>query len=202
MENEDRLLHRFEATSKAQSRYLYLLALALAFFLIIDSRLANDPGNGVRLIGFPGLGLGVEARVLWLLSPLVISVILLDALGALQASTSAWEAIRNCPTFEDSPWELLDTTPNLIDFAVFTTPKTPRVGRSLALLSYPAFLSLAWWESMWLALKVALSSGSASYSRPVVLLFALLSVPVIWRMLRLWRRKLTDISNVWLRMGP
>jgi len=199
MEEEDRLLHRFEATSKAQSRYLYLLALALAFFFIIDSRLTSDPGNGARLIGFDGLELGVEARILWLLSPLVMSVILLAVLGALQAATSAWEAVRNCPTFKDSAWELLDTTPNLIDFAVFTTVKTPRVGRCLALLSYPAFLSLAWWESMRLGLRVALSSESASQVRPVILLFALASVPVTWRMLRLWRRKLTDMRNVWLR---
>ena len=188
MEGDNELLARFDSTSRAQSRYLYLLAVALVFFFIVDSNIKRD-SEGTSPIHVPGLDLVVEPRVLWLVSPFIIGVLVLAVLGALQAATSAWEAIRNRPRFKDSAWEHLDTAPNLIDFAVFTTHKSPRLGRCLAYLSYPSFLTFAWSESVRILVRVVRSPETGPSHRLIAMWFVLLSVPVVWRLLALWIKK-------------
>jgi len=197
MENDEALLSRFEATSRAQSRYLYLLAVALVLFLVIDSNVQKDLGNADRSINVPGMGIDLETRVLWQASPTVIGVLIMAILGALQAATSAWEAIRTRPALKDAVWEHMDTAPNLIDFAVFTTRKTPRVARCLALLAYPAFLTIAWLESLRIAQRVARNPQVALHSGLVIASFTLVSIPVVWRLLLLWTKKLKAIRDLW-----
>jgi len=197
MNTDDRLLQRFEATGKAASRYLYLLLISAAFFLAIDRRLATDPKFAGQILGVPAVELAFEAEVIWMMSPIILGVVLLAVLGTLSAATSAWQRMRERDAFKDEAWEVMDTTPNLIDFAVFATHKTPRLGRTAALLSYPLVLTSASVLCGYLTVRVWQWNLRPSWRWAVVACSAGMLFPIAWRVVRLWRRKLTDIGGVW-----
>ncbi len=141
MPEESHWVDRFHAVGRAQSRYLYSLLVVCLFFWALYSRLASEQ-HGTAL-SIPIAGIEIDGFVVLASGPVVISLVLLAALGTFPAIRTAQEKIGALGT----PFEALDTSPTAIDFIVYSRHEGVR---RLALLSYPFALTLALVEAVWL----------------------------------------------------
>src|SRR5262245_35373029 len=111
---EDLWLSRYEALGKAQSRYLYVLLIAVIFFLVVNYRTSTDPSFEYKPIGVSALGLDLPPRILLLFGPILILMVLLAVLGSLRAARHAHVELErllgSCAVSES-----IDPVPNLVD---------------------------------------------------------------------------------------
>lgn len=173
-------LRRVEATGRAQARYLWALFLAGIFFAALK---AGPAENG--FISVPVVELRLDRYTVLACGAPVIAFLVLVVVGAIRAWTLAVERVRGqAPAGDVEP---LDTYPNAIDLATYTTSGTPALIRHLLSFAYPLFLTAALVESVWLALPMLTGpealSGSWVYLAigcPIFLAAALL-VATMWR---------------------
>jgi hypothetical protein len=98
------------------------------------------------LIKAPILELEVSANVVALFGPAVLAFLILVFMGALRASATAVSE----GGIQDFKGEVFDLHPNALDLAFYTTPASPRPLRVVTYFKYPAFLTLALVEALWL----------------------------------------------------
>jgi hypothetical protein len=190
------LLKRFNAAGRAQSRYMYLLLLLTVFFLLLDHRILREPDYlKYSINNIAWIGLDVPVVAIWTLGPPILSFVLLAVLGTFQMLNTTLGRLEEHLGKEKSSSEIIDETPNLIDVAVYTSPKSPRFGHALALLSYPVFLTLIFFAIYYLTNRVLFFSSS--WLRCLVSIFTLCMWPfVLWRLGLLWRGKVTSIKKL------
>ena len=136
-------LRRLEATGRAQARYLWLVLLAGLFYAALYAR---SPSG--QMIKVPVVDFELDTLTVLASGGPIIAFLVLVVMGAIRAWTHALEQIRGRPARDA---EQLDTYPNAIDLAVYTTEHSPRLIRELTYFAYPLFLTAALIESTSLA---------------------------------------------------
>ena len=195
---------RLHAVGRAQSRYLFLLAIAGLFYYALDARVSDirEYPNALRL---PVVGIEVSALTIWASGPTVLGFLLLAVLGTLPALEAASSGMKRSAGYdvqsEGLPEELA-TDFNILDAVVYTTPRTPQPLRRVLSFAYPAVLTLFWLEAaVLLTVLLARPSGdlfphiqypmwqriSAAVFRALGVIFTL--APSV-RLLTFWRRRL------------
>ena len=180
---------RLEATGKAQSRFLWLMLIASVFFAALRVRTPQ-----AAPIVVPVINLELDARTVLAAGGPILAFLVLTVLGAIRAWTRAVDEIRGTSTV--IPVEALDSHPNAIDLAFYTTKRSPILVRKLLYFVYPTFVTGAIVEAAWLGSWVWQTRslpGRVLFLSLLVVLWtpAALIVLTMWRdrMLRVWRER-------------
>jgi hypothetical protein len=138
-------IRRLEAVGKAQARYLWLLLIAALFYAALYAR---NPTSSI--ITVPVVDLHLDTLTVEASGGPIIAFLVLVIMGAIRAWTHALEQIRGGKPARDA--EQLDTSPNAIDLAVYTTESSPSIIKKVIYFSYPLFLAAGLTESGILAI--------------------------------------------------
>ncbi len=180
-------LRRVEATGRAQARYLWLLLVTGLFFAALHTRAQNSEQITVHLID-----LELNARTVLAAGAPIMAFLILAVMGAIRAWTRALHKIRGTSWPLDA--EPLDTYPNALDLAVYTTDQTPGTLRNLLYFAYPLYLTGGLIEAAWLGLWVYWAPALSG--RPIFLgAFAVTWVPATILVLGMWWARLNKLRD-------
>lgn len=180
-------LRRIEATGRAQARYLWLVLVVGIFYAAL-----RIPGVDSEQIIVPIVGLKLDAPTVLATGGPILAFLVLAVMGAIRAWTHALEQYRGTSPAKDA--EQLDTHPNALDLAMYTTDKSPAIMRHLLSFVYPVFLTaflgesglLGWW--VW--------SSHAVVGRDVLLgVWALLWFPAAVLVLAMWWTRIKQLFD-------
>ena len=182
-------LERLQVMGKAQSRYLWILLVAMIFYGALQERVYVDtdplkmPIVDVEISGSFVLGFG----------PALISFFVLAITGIMRATRTA----RAKLSVERGDWsgEEFDTSPNALDLAFYTTRQSPKPIAVVTHFSYVAFLALGLYEAAWIAKRLA--DAEAPTSCLFVVLGAVLWLPAVWFVGYEFLRRARDVPKLW-----
>ncbi len=180
---------RLEATGKAQARFLWLVLIGSLFFAALRFR---TPQTAPIVV--PVIKLELDAQTVLAAGGPILAFLVLAVLGAIRAWTRAVDEIRGTSTV--IPVEALDSHPNAIDLAFYTTKRSPKFVRTLLHFAYPTFVTGALVEAAWLGSWVWQARslpGRVVFLGILVVLWtpAAFIALTMWRdrMLRVWRER-------------
>jgi hypothetical protein len=182
-------LKRSEAIGRAQARYLWILLIAVVFYVALQARL--QVLDGTTSLTVPLIDLELSAAVVLASGPPVLSFLVLVIIGALRAYSTAREKLG---LSQGADWtgEEVDIHPNAIDFALYTTPRSPKLISTVAFFSYPGFLLVALAVAAWIIFHLV--DGRPPGWRMSVVMAAVLWLPATWLVLALCYRRLRRLS--------
>lgn len=177
-------ISRRQALGAAQATYLWVLFVSCLFYAAVRPA----PGGGTAsLIKAPILELEVSTNVVALSGPAVIAFLVLVFMGALRAS---WAAVCEAG-IRDFKGEAFDLHPNALDLAFYTTPTSPRILRVLTYFKYPAFLTGALLEALWLWRGLP-----QPRIHPAVIIAAVLWLAAAWQVGDMWVRRVKKVPEL------
>ena len=182
-------LERWQVMRKAQSRYLWILLITMIFYGALQARVYVDtdplktPIVDLEISGLFVLGFG----------PALISFFVLAIIGTMRAARTARAKLN----LGRADWsgEELDTSPNALDLAFYTTPKTPKGISVVTHFSYVAFLALGLYEAAWIAKQLWDAEAPTSYL--VLILGAVLWLPAVGFVVYEFLRRVQDVPTLW-----
>ena len=178
-------IRRLEATGRAQSRYLWLLLVACLFFMALHAR---TPAQSIRV---PIVDLDLDSLTVLASGGPIIGFLVLAVVGAIRAWTHAVDQVRGQGSRISV--EQLDTHPNAIDLAVYTTAKSPRSLRTILYFAYPTVLIAALVESALLWYSVAQTPGFPRV--PLTIVQALVWIPAAFLVLSMLWSRITTVKH-------
>lgn len=192
MNNLDpRWLERLHVVGKAQARYLWVLPVTMIFYAALQQRLRT--GVDETSLRVPIVDLEVSGSVVLGVGPALISFLVLVILGTMRAYTKAREQLG----LGRADWsgEQLDTSPNAIDFAFYTTPASPKIIATVLHFPYTAFLLAGLIEAAWLAKRLVDAGAPGRWM--FVVAGAVLWLPAVLLVGRLLYRRIRDVPTLW-----
>jgi uncharacterized membrane protein (DUF485 family) len=182
-------LERLQVMGKVQSRYLWILLITMIFYGALQERVYVDtdplkmPIVDVEISGSFVLGFG----------PALISFFVLAITGTMRATRTARAQLN----LGRGDWsgEELDTSPNALDLAFYTTRESPKPTAVVTHFSYVAFLALGLYEAAWLAKRLA-DAEAPTWSLFVVL-GAVLWLPAVGFVGYEFLRRVRDVPTLW-----
>jgi hypothetical protein len=182
-------LERLQVMGKVQSRYLWILLITMIFYgalqarVYVDSDPLKTPIVDLEISGLFVLGFG----------PALISFFVLAIIGTMRAARTARAKLN----LGRADWsgEELDTSPNALDLAFYTTPKTPKGISVFTHFSYVAFLALGLYEAAWIAKQLWDAEAPTSYL--VLILGAVLWLPAVGFVVYEFVRRVQDVPTLW-----
>jgi len=192
MSNPDpRWLERLQVVGKAQARYLWVLLVIMIFYAALQQRVRV--GIDETSLKVPIVDLEVSGSVVLGFGPALISFLVLVILGTMRAYTKA----RGQLGLGRADWsgEELDTSPNAIDFAFYTTRASPKVVATVLHFPYTAFLLAGLVEAAWLAKRLVDACAPAPWM--FVVAGGVLWLPAVWLVCCLLYRRVRDVPTLW-----
>ena len=182
-------LERLQVMGRVQSRYLWILLITMIFYGALQARVYVDmdplktPIVDLEISGLFVLGFG----------PALISFFVLAITGTMRATRTARARLN----LGRGDWsgEELDTSPNALDLAFYTTPKTPKGISVVTHFSYVAFLALGLYESAWIAKQLWDAEAPTSYL--FLILGAMLWLPAVGFVVHEFLRRVQDVPTLW-----
>jgi hypothetical protein len=137
---------RLNAVGGTQARYLWVLFILSVFYAALATGVSGSSTTQDPPI------LGLRLSTVWVLGTAgpVLAFLVMVVIGSLRAWTTAANQLKL--KGEDYLLERLDTRPNAIDLAVYTTRKSPRLFAVLGYFAYPLVLTAALFEAAWITL--------------------------------------------------
>ena len=178
-------LRRLDATGRAQARYLWLSLVVGLFFAALRVRGVTDQNITVPLID-----LELDAAAVLAAGSAIIAFLVLATMGTIRAWTHALEQYRGTSPATDA--EQLDTSPNALDLAVYTTAESPWLVRAVLSFVYPAYLTVALIESAWLAVWVW-NSAEVPFRWPFLTAAALTWAPAAFLVWVMWAKRVGQL---------
>lgn len=183
---QDFWIRRLEAVSRAQARYLWLLLIAGVFYAALHARGVNS-----HPVKVPVVDLELDAGTVLASGGPIMAFLVLVMMGAIRAWTNALMHISGASSAKDA--EKLDTHPNAIDLAVYTTKDSPALLRKLLYFAYPLFLITALIESLMLGYS-SLRTLSASGQALLIAAQALTWIPATILVLIMWATRFKHLG--------
>jgi len=189
-------LARLQALGRVQARYLWILATTGLFYAALRSEFAS-PRPDTPTLRLPIVELELGADVVFAAGATILAFLVLVIMGALRA----WGYARSklgLGAGADWQTEAVDTYPNAIDLAFYTTPMSPKPFATLAYFAYPLFLSAALVEAAWLWLDLYRSGHGLLFSRR----FFLVSGLILWvgaacQVATMWFKRFSNLPRLW-----
>jgi len=188
---------RFRAVSQAQGQYLYALLIVGLFFASLAEANGWSLQTRAEMQDLSLLGIKVNSHTLLAAGPLVLSFLLLAALGTFPAVKFAH--IQASKGLEgERLFERLDSVPNALDFAIYDGLSKDRKWK-LGLLIYPACLWLVCIEAIAIAIRTACAHATLTITQQILTLvgfvFMLFVVPSLCSLTSSKLRQAFGISN-------
>jgi hypothetical protein len=175
---------RINAVGKAQSRYLWLLLLAMLFFPALRETFATAGAKGTLKV--PIVDLDLDARSVLAAGPLVISAVVLMVLGTIRALKEAMRKF-DPQTLAAGELERFDENPTALDLILYTTASTRSWIAGVLFLVFPLLLLLGLSEAAWLWLIMP-GAGWGGSAWPVLRWATLiLWLPALWKTLEFFQ---------------
>ena len=184
-------LGRLNAVGRAQSRYLWILLVAMLFYVGLRFRVASSPSDTSLTV--PLLGVQLSGAVILSSGPTVLSFLVLAILGTMRAYRRAREQL-GLSAGADWSGEELDLYPNAIDLALYTTPRSPKIIAAVTHFGYAFFLLVGLVEAAWLGWYLV--NGAAAWYVFAVVLGAMLWLPAFWLVVCLWCRRIHQVPTL------
>ena len=178
-------IRRLEATGKAQARHLWVLLIAQLFYLALHASGANS-----HEITVPVIDLRLNALTVLASGAPVIAFLVLVVMGAIRAWTHAVEQVAGTSPVKDA--EHLDAHPNAIDFAMYTTTRSPAVIKKILYFVYPLFLLIALVESAWLGAWLG-RNPLVPWRVVFIGVLAVTWIPAAFLVLAMWLKRLRKL---------
>jgi hypothetical protein len=190
-------LSRLQTVGKAQGRYLWILLVVMIFYAALHARVASE--TDVKPMKVPVVDLELSSGFVLAFGPALISFLVLIVLGTARAYRWARQKL-SLGGSGDWSGEEFDTSPNAIDLAFYTTPRTLEtvVGKAIVTVVhfvYPTFLAGALGEAAWLA--KSLVGDCAPGGLVAVAVAALLWIPAAYHLLGSIRFRIADVPKFW-----
>ena len=184
-------LERLQVIGKAQTRYLWMLLVAMVFYAALLWRVRGSLDE--TSLKVPIVDLEVSGSLVLGFGPLLISFLVLVMLGTMRAYTRAREQLG----LGRADWsgEQFDTSPNAIDFAFDTIPSSPKVVATALHFAYPLFLVTGLVEAAWLAKRLVDACAPARWM--FVVAASVLWLPAAWLVACLLYRRARDVPTLW-----
>ncbi len=179
---------RLNAVGGTQARYLWVLFILGIFYAALATGISVP--STTQEVPLVGLRLGT-AWVLATAGP-VLAFIVLVLTGSLRAWTNAANQLKLKQG--DYLAERLDTQPNAVDLAVYTTKESPRFLAVLGYFAYPVVLSAALFEAAWITIT---HRGSSTLSLTFFFASAVVWIPAAAQVLLIWWRRLRYCPTIW-----
>jgi hypothetical protein len=177
---------RLAAVSSAQAKYLWALLVLGVFYYVA----ASPSGTSPAPVQVPFLGVPLSLTAISLSAPFVLFFLLLVILGSMRAYRTAEEGA----TSEEDLSEAMDSSPNPLDLAVYTTADSPDLLKRILALTYPLFLSVFAAEATWLLIGIFVRPDG-----PAIWVFrilgALTGIPALILLLLVWRRAIRGLRR-------
>lgn len=175
---------RLESLGTAQSRYIWALIISGVFYVSLSpSALSDEAPTTVKA---PLLDIELSSVAVWASGPAILSLLVLVILGSMRAANTAHRALTGG---DKAAGEALDTVPNAIDLAVYSTDSTHKVIRWIFGLTYPAILSVFVVEAHLLLVQMATSFEGEGWVRWVGFPSAMVTAMATVQLLRFWRHR-------------
>lgn len=180
---------RLQATGRAQARYLWVLFVLCLFYAALFFQVRNTLPDNLPDPTMPVVGISLSTRLLLASGPAVISFLVIVVTGALRAFSNAEKQLGIEP--HEYGTERLDTHPNAIDLAVYTTKESHFLLKGIAYHAYPAFLAAALAEAMWLGFNLYAAPKGVYPARTVfILLGSFLGLIAIVQVITMWLKRI------------
>lgn len=175
---------RLAAVSSAQAKYLWALVLLGIFYFAVQRSVGTASTTESAQITVPILDIPLPAFAIASSGASVLFFLLLVVLGTMRAYKSAEAAA----TTNGTPSEAIDSAPNPLDLAVYTTAASPEWIKTALGLTYPMFLSIFAVEATWLLVWLFTYSDYSLGTWAFRVLGVVTGLPAIILLLRLWNR--------------
>jgi hypothetical protein len=179
-------LKRLEATGRAQSRYLWITLVACLFFLALHSST-----SGAQQISVPIVDLKLDSRAVLASGGTIVAFVVLASLGAIFAWSNALRQCSGESWREDA--ERLDVHPNALDLAIYTTSESTPLLRNVVRFVYPAYMTVALFESAWLQWWLWQNPAPARWF--FVVAGALVWGRAMWLAARVWGQRIKALRS-------
>jgi hypothetical protein len=188
---DPRWLDRLQVVGKAQARYLWVLLVTMIFYAALQQR--ARAGFDETSLKVPIVDLEVSGTVVLGFGPALISFLVLVILGTMRAYTRAREQLG----LGRADWsgEEIDTSPNAMDFAFYTTRATSKAVATVLHFPYTAFLLAGLVEAAWIAKQLVDACAPARWM--FVVAGAVFWLPAAWLVSRLVYRRVRDVPTLW-----
>lgn len=188
-ELDRRWLERLQVMGKVQSRYLWILLITMIFFGALQERVYVDTDP----LKTPVLDIEISGPFVLGFGPALISFFVLAITGTMRATRTARAKLN----LGRGDWsgEELDTSPNALDLAFYTTPQSPKPIAVVTHFSYVAFLALGLYEAAWIAKR--LWDAEAPTWGLFVVLGAVLWLPAVGFVGYEFLRRVRDVPTLW-----
>ncbi len=188
---DPRWLERLQVVGKAQARYLWVLLVTMIFYAALQQR--ARAGTDETSLKVPIVDLEVSGAVVLGFGPALISFLVLVILGTMRAYTRARQQLG----LGHADWsgEELDTSPNAMDFAFYTTRASPKVIAAVLHFPYTAFLLAGLVEAAWIAKRMVDTCAPARWM--FLGAGAVFWLPAVWLVAGLAYRRVRDVPTLW-----
>jgi len=181
---------RFRAVARAQTRYIYLLAIVGIFYWALDTRLASATAPDVNELQVPVVGIKIDASAVWSSAAAVLGLLVNTLLGTFSAIRVAYKGAGGSLLIREG-FERLDTSPTAIDFFVYSRNPTGFASKA-ATLSYPLFISLFYFEGGWLWYRFYCSAYVVEARSVILVAGAVAMLACLPRLSALWVGKVRE----------
>ena len=167
MPDDEAWKKRVNTVSAAQSKYLWTL-LALGVFYWAAMPAVDASGKAPAALYLPVLNLPLPASAILATAPAVLFFLQLVIFGTMRAFDTADQALK-----PGGANESLDHHSNAIDWAVYTSDKSPKLATKIAGLSYPLYMIVFTAEAtyfLWALMLTPLPVPHRWYFVPIALL--------------------------------
>lgn len=154
---------RLNAVSSAQSKYLWTLFAVGVFYWVAQPDATQAP------VTIPVLGIPLPTNAIWATAPAVLFFIQLVIFGTMRAVSRVDEVLKSTGGVDES----IDYHSNAIDWAVYTTDKSPKWVTKVAGLSYAAYLGVFAAEATYFLIRLADNRTSVPRGRILLAIAAL-----------------------------
>ena len=186
-------LDRLRVVGRAQARYLWILLVTMVFYAALQLRTATSPGTAALKV--PLVDIEISAAATLASGTAVLSFLVLAVRGTMRAYRRAREKL-GLSAGADWSAEELDTSPNAIDFALYTTPESPKtLATIVAHFGYAFFLLVTLAEAAWLWWNLV-AARTVSLWQVFALLGALLWLAAFWQVTFICYRRIRDIPTL------
>jgi hypothetical protein len=139
---------RFEATGRAQGRYLYVLGFTCVFYAMVWHETVRGqlvPGLHPGSVEIPILKFSLYSLPLLRTAPLVLSLTLMAVLGSMKACGEALRILESLRS--ETLRRAFDKTPNFLDMVMYPGDSPNKLARVVTWLVYPILFVIAYLEA-------------------------------------------------------
>jgi hypothetical protein len=176
---------RLNTVSLAQAKYLWILLALGVFYWVVQAQVEGPAGGEPSPLSFPLLNVPLPVLPVMASAPAVLFFVLLVLFGTLRAAKTVEDTIGTAAIDETT-----DEHPNAIDWATYTTTKSPRSLAGILWFAYPIYASVFVFEATYFGVVLAVTPLPVPGRWPLLIISGIEGLFVYILLFRFWAGRL------------